>query len=63
MRLKIGRHEITAPIAFTADVYVNEREVGWMNFLHHDVVSVLGIAAVLLAIFVIIPKVRRKGRL
>lgn len=44
-------------------VFVNKSELAWLNFLHYDMTSVVGILVVLLAIFVIIPKVRREGQL
>jgi hypothetical protein len=45
-----------------AAVYVNEREIAWANFLRYDMMTVFGICIVLLAIFVIIPQVRRESR-
>ncbi|PYX31967.1 MAG: hypothetical protein DMG80_09225 [Acidobacteria bacterium] len=52
-----------AGVAFNTGVYVNKGEFAWLNFLHYDMICVVGISVVLLAIFVIIPKARRKGRL
>jgi hypothetical protein len=45
-----------AGAAFNTGVYVNKGEFAWLNFLHYDMISVVGISVVLLAIFAIIPK-------
>ena len=52
-----------AGAAFNNGVYVNKGESAWLNFLHYNMISVVGISVVLLAIFVTIPKARREGRL
>jgi hypothetical protein len=49
--------------AFNTGVYINKGESVWLNFLHYDMMSVVGISVVLLAIFVIIPKALREGQL
>jgi hypothetical protein len=52
-----------AGAAYNSAVYVSKGEFAWLNFLHYDLMSVVGVSVVLLAIFVIIPKARREGRL
>jgi len=43
-------------------VYVNKNEIAWANFLRYDMMTIVGVAVVLVAIFVIVPKARRRGR-
>jgi hypothetical protein len=49
--------------AYNTLVFVNKRELEWLNFLNYDMMTVLGLGVVLLAVFVIIPKARREGKL
>jgi len=52
-----------AGAAYNTAVYVNKSEFAWLNFLHYDMMSVVGISVVLFAIFVIMPKAQREGGL
>ena len=52
-----------AGAAHNTAVYVNKSELTWLSFLHYDAMCVAGLSVVLLAIFEIIPKARREGRL
>ena len=52
-----------AGAAYNSAVYVNKGEFAWLNFLHYDLMSGVGVSVVLLAVFVIVPKARREGRL
>ena len=49
--------------AFNTAVYVTKSELQWIDFLNYGLMTFLGVGVVFLALFVIIPKARREGRL